>query len=108
MFGWFGKKSAQADIDSQAKAAYEQSVEIFKRTWAELNPKASTPEQLAHEIELFSGNAFRFIYTKFPITKHAPPSILWMAVFTAVLESKTHPTDEVNKAINLLRAKYVD
>jgi hypothetical protein len=45
MFGWFGKKPAQADIDSQAKAAYEQSVEIFKRTWAELNPKVSTPEQ---------------------------------------------------------------
>ena len=48
------------------------------------------------------------MYTKFPITKHAPPSVLWMAVFTAVLESKTHPTDEVNKAVNLLRAKYVD
>jgi hypothetical protein len=108
MFGWFGKKPTQADIDSQAKAAYEQSVEVFKRTWAELNPKASTPEQLAYEIEQFSGSAIRFMYTKFPITKHAPPSVIWMAVFTAVLESKTHPTDEVNKAVNLLRAKYVD
>jgi hypothetical protein len=35
----------------------------IKRAGAELKPKVPTPEQLAHEIELFSENAFRLMYT---------------------------------------------
>jgi hypothetical protein len=108
MFGWFSKKQTQADLDAEAKQIYVQCVEVFKRTWAELNPRAATAEQLAFEIEQFSADAFRFMYTKFPLTKHAPASLLWMAVFTAVLECRTHPTDQVNNAIDLLRAKYVN
>jgi hypothetical protein len=49
-----------------------------------------------------------FHVREIPYHETRTPSILWMAAFTAVLESKTHPTDEVNKAIDLLRAKYAD
>jgi hypothetical protein len=84
-----------SDIDAQIKATQKQCIEVFKRTWRELNPEASTPEELASEIENFSSSAFRFMFTNFPITKHAQPFPLWLLIFTAVLESHTHPTDLV-------------
>jgi hypothetical protein len=79
--GWFRKTPTADDIAAQGKAILEVCVEAFKRTWIELNPKAPTPEMLAVQIEEF-------------------------VVFAAVLESKTHTTDQVNKAIDLLRKKY--
>ena len=104
--GWFGKKPDAADIEAEAKAIFDLCVEAFKRTWIGLNPKTPTAEALAAEIEEFSQTAFRFMFTRFPLTKEAPPYFLWLTVFTAVLESKTHDPDQVNKAIDLLRAKY--
>lgn len=103
---WFRKKPTTADVEKQGKAIFEVCLEAFKRTWMDLNPQTSTPEELAAQIEEFSQTAFRFMFTKFPITKDAPPSFIWNTVFTAVLETKTHSVEEVNKAIDLLRAKY--
>jgi hypothetical protein len=103
---WFRKKPTADDIAAQGKAIFEVCVEAFKRAWTDLNPQPSTPEALAGQIEEFAHTAFRFMFTKFPLTKDAPRSFIWNTVFTAVLESKTHSTDEVNKAIELLRAKY--
>jgi hypothetical protein len=104
--GWFSKKPQAPDIDAEVKAISDLCVAAFKRTWTDLNSKADTPEALAAEIEDFSQSAFQFMFTKFPLTKQAPPYFLWLTVFTAVLESKTHPTAQVNHAIDLLRAKY--
>ena len=104
--GWFRKKSSAGDIEAQCKAIFDVCVEAFRRTWTGLNPQATTPEALAAKIEEFSQGAFQFMFTKFPLTKDAPPFFLWLTVFTAVLESKIHPADQVNKAIDLLRAKY--
>ncbi len=103
---WFRKRQDGADIEAEGKAIFDLCVEAFKRTWIGLNPKTETPEALAAQIEEFSQSAFRFMFTRFPITKEAPPYFLWLTVFTAVLESKTNSTDRVNKAIDLLRAKY--
>jgi hypothetical protein len=104
MLGWFRKKSAP--LTPEIQKIYDQCVTVCTRTWRELNPKTTTEEQLAHEIEGFGSSATAFIYTKFPIMKQAPPNLLWLIVFTAVLESNTHPAADVNKAIDMLRAKY--
>jgi hypothetical protein len=105
--GWFSRKPQAPDIEAEVKAISDLCVEAFKLMWSGLNSKADTPEALAAEIEEFSQSAFWFMFTKFPLTKQAPPYFLWLTVFTAVLESKTHPTAQVNEAIELLRAKYV-
>jgi hypothetical protein len=103
---WFRKTPTADDIVAQGTAIMEVCIEAFKRTWIDLNPQAPTPEALAAKIEEFAQTAFRFMFERFPITKDAPPSFVWNTVFTAVLESKTHTTDEVNRAIDLLRKKY--
>jgi hypothetical protein len=105
---WFRKKPTAADIEAQGNAIFEVCVEAFKRTWTDLNPQTSTPEALAAQIEEFAQTAFRFMFTRFPITKDAPPSFVWNTVFTAVLESKTHSVEEVNKAIDLLRPRHAN
>jgi hypothetical protein len=107
MLGLIGKKSKQVDADKKTFSDYALCVEIYKQTWVKLNPKASTVEELALEIEQFSDSAFRFAYTNFPDMKK-DPSAIWMAVFATVLETKIHPTDQVNKALDLLCAKYKD
>jgi hypothetical protein len=102
MFGWFRKKP-------DARATYILCVEAIKATWTKLDHReTSTPTELAAELESLAGPAFRFMYKHFPLSKEAPPSLVWRAIFTAVLESKTHSPDDVNKAIDLLRAKYID
>jgi hypothetical protein len=108
MFGWFRKKPTADDIAAEGKAIFDVCVKVFRKTWTDLNPQADTPEELAAEIEKFSHTAFRLMFTKFPLTKEAPPYFLWLTVFTAVLEAKTHPAEQVNKAIDLLRAKYAN
>lgn len=106
--GWFKKKKTAADIEAEVKAITGLCVEAFRRTWRDLEHQSVTPEAVAAEIEEFSQSAFRFMFTKFPLTKEAPPYYLWLTVFTAVLESKTYPTERVNAAIELLSAKYAE
>jgi hypothetical protein len=103
--GWFSKKPA-AEVEKEAKAIFDLCVEAFRRTWVDLAHHSATPEELAAEIEEFSQTAFRFMFTRFPLTKQAPPKFVWLTVFTAVLESKTYPVEQVNRAIDLLRAKH--
>lgn len=108
MFGWFRKKSKEPNARPQVEAATKVCVEVFTRTWRDLDPKAETPDELAYEIEKFSSDAFRFMFEKFPITKHAPPFSLWMIIFTAVQGAKTHPQTQLNEAIAMLRERYAD
>lgn len=61
---------------------------------------------LADRIEAFAAPAIAGMLQHYPTTKSAPPGLLWMMVFTAILESKTHPAAEVNAAIAQLEAKY--
>jgi hypothetical protein len=97
---------SQPAVDAEIKATYDLCVAAFTKTWRDLNPTASTPEGLAAEIERFAQGAFSWMFTRFPITQHAPPFTLWLAIFTAILEANTHPKDLTNKAIDLLRDKY--
>ena len=108
MFGWFRKKSDPPDVEAQIKAVYDVCVGAFTKTWLDLNPRTTTIEELAVEINKFGVMATQIMFTKFPIMKQAPGKVIWLIIFTAVLEAKTHPVDDVNKAIDLLRARYAN
>jgi len=61
---------------------------------------------LAERIDAFSVVAFRGMFENYPSSKSAPIGALWMMIFTAILESKTHPAAEVDTAVATLEAKY--
>jgi hypothetical protein len=68
MFGWFQRKS-KSDLEAKIEAINKQCIHVFTQTWRDLSPKTSTPEELADKIETFSSDAFRFMFTNFPLTK---------------------------------------
>lgn len=47
-----------------------------------------------------------FFRQEYPKLLAGGAEIFWLTTFTAVLESGTHPTDEVNAAFAQLKAKY--
>lgn len=61
---------------------------------------------LSKKIDLFVQPVQEFISNKYPIVLTGPPDIFWLIIFNAILESGTHPKDEVNLAINELSKKY--
>jgi hypothetical protein len=106
VFGWFRKKTVPPDVEAQIKAIYDVCVAALTKVWLDIDPRTTTIEELAVEINKFGTMATEVMFTKFPIMKQAPAKLIWLIVCTAVLESKTHPVDDVNKAIDLLRAQY--
>lgn len=66
--------------------------------------KADVP--LSQKIELFPNPLQQFFQTKYPVLLAGPSEMYWLTIFTAILESGTHPKDEVNAAIADLQAKY--
>ena len=99
------KRKAPTDqvMDDAAKIieALKPKWEMFCQT---IPFRADVP--LANRIEAFASPAMAGMMQQYPSTKSAPPSVLWLMVFTAVLESKTHPTADVNAAIAQLEMKY--
>jgi hypothetical protein len=61
---------------------------------------------LADRIEAFASPAMAGMLQNYPSTKAAPPGALWMMIFAAVLESKTHPLEESHEATAQLEAKF--
>jgi hypothetical protein len=103
---WFKWKKPEPDTE-EIKAVFDLCVEVFKRTWRGMQHQSLSAAAAATEMEEFAETAFQFVFDKFPIMQEAPPHLLWLAVFKAVLDSKTYPAQRVSGAIDLLREKYV-
>jgi hypothetical protein len=107
MFGLFKKRSPFPSAEELSSLAASASTEVrekweyFHRT---VHLKAEVP--LAQKIDLFSQPLSQFFHTKYPQLLAGGSEIFWLTIFTAVLESRTHPTEEVNAAVEQLRGKY--
>ena len=66
--------------------------------------KADVP--LPQKIDLFVQPIQQFFQSKYPLLLLGLSEIFWLTVFTAILESGTHPKEEVNAAIAELKGKY--
>jgi hypothetical protein len=64
------------------------------------------PTYLADKMDLFIEPVHLFFERKYPVLAAGPASVFFMATFTAILESKTHPAAEINAAIATLESKY--
>lgn len=101
---WKKKKSPADQVKADMDAIVTSLGPKWKMFCQTLPFKADVP--LADRIEMFATPAIAGMMQHYPSTKSAPPGMLWMMIFTAILESKTHPAAEVNAAIAQLEAKY--
>ena len=108
MFGIFKKwKAAQpssAEVVTQSNAA----TEALKDKWFDFNQQLKFKEEgsLAEIMEVFIIPAKEYVLSTYPLFSNASNQEIWMMVFTAVIDSGTHPYEVVNKAAYDLEKKY--
>lgn len=107
MFGLFKKRDAAPSAE-ELKRQTGAAREDVKNKWVHFNQtvhlKADVP--LSQKVDFFIKPIHQFFQSKYPVLLQGPTEIFWLTVFTAILESGTHPKDEVNAAIEQLRSKY--
>lgn len=107
MFSIF-KKRQHSPTKEELSSLYKSALEDVKGKWAYFNesihlvPTVSLPNR----IDMFAQPISQFFETKYPALLAGSSEVFWLTIFTAVLESGTHPREEVNLAISELRKKY--
>jgi hypothetical protein len=101
---WKKRKSPEHQVKADMSAIVASLGPKWKLFCQQMPFKAEVP--LWQQIEAFATPAIAGMMQHYPSTKAAPPGLLWMMVFTAILDSNTHPAAEVNAAIATLEAKY--
>lgn len=107
MFGFFKKKPSVPSAD-ELKQLTASAREDVKAKWVHFHQtvhlKAEVP--LSEKIDFFVQPVQQFFQNKYPVLLQGPSEIFWLTVFTAILESGTHPKEAVNAAIAELKKKY--
>jgi hypothetical protein len=107
MFGIF-KKRQPAPTANDFTEISALACEDVKTKWIQFQQtvrlRADVP--LSEKIDLFIQPIQQFFQNKYPVLLQGPAQIFWVTVFTAILESGTHPKEEVNAAIAQLKGKY--
>ncbi|MBX9682152.1 MAG: hypothetical protein K2X41_00020 [Hyphomicrobium sp.] len=94
--------------DEQVKDDTDAILDVLGSTWVKFHDQLPVAPNatLAERIDSFSVVAFRGMFENYPSTKSAPIGALWMLIFNAVMQSKTHSVAELNAAVATLEAKY--
>lgn len=107
MFNLFKKRSASPSADNLLLLTDKATNEI-RAKWIyfceTLPMKEGTP--LSIRMRLFITPIQELIEKSYPILLTAPAELYWTIIFTGILESKTHPSDEINAAIDELSEIY--
>lgn len=107
MFGLFKKRAAVPSADDLRRLTVSAREDV-KAKWVQFNEtvhlKPGIP--LSQRIDAFAQPIQQFFETKYPALLLGSSELFWLTIFTAILESGTHPKDEVNAAVGELRSKY--
>lgn len=107
MFGLFKKRQSTPTAEELSILA-ASALDDVKNKWVYFNQtlqlKAEVP--LSAKIDFFAQPIQHFFQAKYPLLLNGSSEIFWLTVLTAILESGTHPKDEVNWAIAELKSKY--
>ena len=109
MFGRVRNKKSQADaLADELTSQTAECVEKIKAKWVYFNKTVKSKEgvPLWVMIELFAKPVQEFVEKYYPLLLTGPIFHFWMMIFTAILESGTHPRETVNQAIAELEKKY--
>jgi hypothetical protein len=104
----FLKKRKQPLTAEFLRAQSSAAVEDIKAKWINYHNTVHFKDDvpLADVMDSFIGPIHLFFEKKYPVLATGPANVFFLATFTAILESKTHPTAEVNAAIETLKPKY--
>jgi hypothetical protein len=107
MLGWFKKRTlapTAEEIERLASSAFEEvkAKWIYFNQKVHLDPKVS----LSQRIDLFAQPIQQLFHNKYQVLLVGSSQLFWLTIFTAILESGTHPKDEVNAATAQLKDKY--
>jgi hypothetical protein len=82
--------------------------EDFKVKWIGYNDAVHFNGEvpLLAKIDAFASPMRRYYESKYPALASGTAEMFWLALFTAILESGTHPKEAANTAIAELRRKY--
>ena len=107
MFGLFKKRSAMPSAKELGRLAVSAADET-KAKWLQFHNTVhfKADVSLAEKIDFFSQPLSQFFHNKYPQLLLGGQEMFWLTVFTAVLESGSHPRDEVNAAVAVLQVKY--
>ncbi len=107
MFEFFKKRLSVSPANELGKSV-SLAQEDVKQKWLQFHEAVHLKEgiTLATKIDLFAQPIEQFIQSNYPVISKGPTEVFWLIVFTAILESRTHPAEEVNSAIAALQAKY--
>jgi uncharacterized protein (DUF2132 family) len=107
MFGLFKNKPA-APSAKELKRLTGLAREDVKAKWIHYHKTIhlSPDVPLSQKIDFFVQPVHQFFESKYPLLLAGPTEIFWLTVFTAILESGTHPKEAVNAAIAELKSKY--
>ena len=108
MFEFFKKKPSVPSAD-ELKQLTVAAREDVKGKWIHFHKTVhfSAEDPLSQKIDFFIQPVHQFVQNKYPVLLSGPSEIFWLTVFTAILESGTHPKETVNAAIAELKPKYV-
>lgn len=97
-----------ADLAEQMKASLLECTELIRVKWISFNDTLKFKEgvPLSDVIEMFAAPVSQFVENNYPLLLAGGGKMFWMMLFTAILESGTHPKDEVNAAIAVLERKF--
>jgi len=107
MFECFKKRPPAPSAD-ELRQLTASACEDVKAKWLHFHEtvhlQAEVP--LSQKIDFFVQPVHQFFENKYPVLLRGPSEIFWLTVFTAILESGTHPKEAVNAAIAELKTKY--
>ena len=108
MFGFFKKKELgppSAEVLGQLAA---RATNETRQKWVQFHQTVHLKEDvpLSGKIDFFAQPLSEFFKTKYPALLLGGSEMFWLTVFTAILESETHPKEQVNLAISQLQIKY--
>jgi hypothetical protein len=107
MIGLFKKRKTFPTAD-ELRGQMARATEDIKAKWigfhSTMHFKADVP--LSLKMDTFITPIQLFFEKKYPVLAAGPAETFWLTTFTAILESGTHPKEQVNAAIAELRAKY--
>ena len=101
---WKQRKTPEEQVKADTAAIIASLGPRWRYFYETLPFKDNVP--LSDRIEAFATPAISSILQNYPSTKHAPNSLLWLMIFTAVRESETHSMAELNVALAELQKKY--
>lgn len=108
MFGLFKRRKPPPTSSDELEKKMDLATDALRAKWMafhqQLKFKSDVP--LSEIIEIFIVPAKEYVVTTYPEFSTAPNQMMWMLVFSAVLESGTHPKEVVNEAVAQLEAKY--